>query len=63
MEEKKSWYESKSIWMNLFAGMAMILAVFFPPAAEFIKTYFAEAGVGWAILNIALRLVTKKEVM
>ena len=62
MPVEKKWYQSKTVLMNLFAGLAMILAVFYPPAADFIRVYFAEAGVGWAILNIALRLITKSEI-
>lgn len=62
MNESKPWYLSKSIMVNLLMGLAMMVAVFQPQAAEFINSYFAEAGTGWAIVNIVLRLVTKKEI-
>lgn len=62
MNESKPWYLSKSIMVNLLMGLAMMVAVFQPQAAEFIKSYFAEAGTGWAIVNIVLRLITKKEI-
>lgn len=54
--EAKKWFESKVVLMNILMGLAMILAQFYPPASEFIKTYFAEAGMGWAFLNIVLRI-------
>lgn len=53
---EKNWYESKVVLMNILMALATILAVFYPPAAEVIKQYFAEAGMGWAILNIVLRI-------
>lgn len=62
MNESKPWYLSKSIMVNLLMGLAMMVAVFQPQGAEFIKSYFAEAGTGWAIVNIVLRLITKKEI-
>lgn len=58
----KPWYLSKTILAQLVAALAIIAGVFYPPAAEFIKQYFAEAGMGWAILNIILRVITKKEI-
>jgi hypothetical protein len=60
--EAKKWYESKSVWTNLLMGLAMIVSVFYAPAADFIRMYFAEAGLGWALLNILLRLITKREI-
>jgi hypothetical protein len=59
--ESKPWFLSKTIWSNLLLGLAMMLGAFVPSVAEFIRTYFAEAGVGWALLNIILRVITKKE--
>lgn len=62
MPVEKKWYESKMIWTNLLMGFAMILGVFYAPAADFIKNYFSEVGIGWSLLNIVLRLLTKKEI-
>lgn len=62
MNETKPWYESKSILINLLMGAAMIAAQFYPPAADFIKQYFAEAGIGWSVLNMVLRLVSKDKI-
>jgi hypothetical protein len=62
MEQNKPWYLSKTIMVNVLMGVAMIVAQFSPSAADFIKVYFAEAGSAWALVNIALRLITKKEI-
>lgn len=58
----KPWYLSKTILVQILMGLAMIMAVFVPAAADFIKQYFAEAGSAWALINIVLRLVTKDKV-
>jgi hypothetical protein len=60
--DAKPWYLSKTILVNILMGIALIVAQFSPSAAEFIRTYFAEAGTAWALVNIVLRLLTKKEV-
>jgi hypothetical protein len=57
MPVEKKWYESKVILANLIMGLAMMVAVFSPAAADFLKTYFSEMGMGWAFVNIILRLV------
>lgn len=54
--EAKKWYESKVVLVNILMGLAMIVAVFSPATADFIKAYFAEAGAGWAFVNILLRV-------
>lgn len=61
MEQGKKWYLSKTILANIFMGIAMIAGAFVPEVSAFIKEYFAEAGMGWALLNIVLRLITKEE--
>lgn len=55
--EKKPW-ESKVVVMNVIMAVAMILVQFpqLASAGDFLKQYFAEAGMGWAIINIVLRL-------
>lgn len=62
MPVAKPWYLSKTILMNIFMGLAMVIGAFVPAASDFIKSYFAEAGMGWAILNIFMRLITKQEI-
>jgi hypothetical protein len=60
--QTKSWYLSRTILVNILMGVAMIVGVFQPAAGEFIKAHFAEAGSAWAIVNVILRLITKKEI-
>ena len=66
MPVEKKWYESKTMIFNLLAGVAMVVAVFAPNlgAVEFVNTHFSPAGLGlgWSLLNIVLRLVTKTEI-
>lgn len=58
----KPWYLSKTVLVNIMMGVAVILAAFYPAGGEFIKTYFAEAGSAWALVNIVLRLLTHEEI-
>jgi len=59
MEQIKPWYLSKTILVNIFMGLAMIIGSFKPSVADFIKVYFAEAGTAWAFINIILRAISK----
>lgn len=60
--ETKPWYLSKTVLVNIIAGLAMILSHFVPGAATFLNENFGIAGAGWAILNVVLRVLTKKEI-
>lgn len=60
--EPKAWWESKTIWVNLIMALAGVVAVFSPAVADVMKQYLGEAGIGWAIINIVLRLITSKEI-
>jgi uncharacterized membrane protein YqaE (UPF0057 family) len=62
MVNEKKWFESKMIMVNIMAGIAMIVGVFMPSVGAFIAEHFSAVGGGWAMLNIVLRLVTKKEI-
>lgn len=62
MEQPKPWYLSKAILLNMLMGFAMIVGVFSPAVAAFIQEYFKEMGMGWGLLNIIIRLITKKEI-
>jgi hypothetical protein len=59
---QKPWYWSKTIWVNILGGLALIAGAFYAPAQSFIQSYFSELGAGWAFVNVILRLVTKKEI-
>lgn len=56
--ETKPFWQSKVVVMNIIMAIAMVLIQFpaFAAAGEFLKQYFAEAGMGWAILNMILRV-------
>ena len=60
--DSKPWYLSKTILVQILMGIAMIVAIFSPSAGDFIKNYFGEIGSGWAIVNVILRVITKKEI-
>lgn len=57
-ENKKSWYLSKTLWMQALAIVAMIV----PASAAFIQEYFSEVGIGWALINMILRLISKDQI-
>lgn len=58
----KPWYLSKTIWVNFFMGMAMVLSQFIPSVSEFLQLHFSAVGDAWALINIALRFLTTKEI-
>lgn len=61
MEVTKPW-QSKTVMVNAVLGVLAAVAVFVPAASgiqEFINSHGAEIGIGWSILNILLRAVTK----
>ncbi|MCA2656368.1 hypothetical protein [Microcystis sp. M061S2] len=58
----KPWYLSKTILVQIIASVALVVANFQPSVASFLTQHFAEAGLGWAAINIVLRVVTKKEI-
>lgn len=57
-ETTKPWYLSKTLWMQVLAIVALIV----PASAKFIQEYFAEAGIGWALINMILRLISKDQI-
>jgi len=54
----KKWYMSKTFWVQVL----MLAVVIYPGAEPFVKEYFSEIGMGWALINIVLRLITKGKV-
>jgi hypothetical protein len=59
--DNKPWYLSKTIWVQVLGVVALALASSVPSAAAFISNHFSAVGGGWAIINIILRVITKKE--
>lgn len=60
--DSKPWFLSKTILVQIVAVVALVLASYAPSAAAFLQEHFAAAGTGWAIINVILRVVTKKEI-
>lgn len=58
VQETKPFYLSKTFWMQVLAIVAIIL----PSSAAFIKEYFSEVGIGWALINMILRLISKDKI-
>jgi len=59
----KPWYASNTVLLNLVAGIVLIIGQFFPDAAAFLNQYLgSEAAIGWALVNVLLRLITKQEI-
>lgn len=54
----KKWYQSKKFYVQLL----MLLVMIVPAAQPFVSEYFSEIGMGWALVNIVLRLVSKGKV-
>ncbi len=65
MNETKRPWQSKTLVVNAVLGVVAAVAVFLPGAQsvhDFITGHAAEIGMGWSILNIILRAVTKDKV-
>jgi hypothetical protein len=58
----KSWYQSKTVLVQLIAGLAMIIAQFSPEVAKLLTENFSELGMGWIVINLVLRFVTKDKI-
>lgn len=58
--EAKKWFESKVALFNILMALAAIVVIVSPAAGEvmksFIQNYLGEAGLGWALINIVLRV-------
>ena len=58
----KPFYLSKTFWVQLLALVGVAVGAKVPAVAEFIQNYFAELGSGWALVNMALRFISKDKV-
>ena len=54
---QKPFYQSKTLWLNLL----MAIVAFIPPAHEFITSNPEVVSLGFVVINMFLRLVTKDE--
>lgn len=58
MEPKKS-YLSKTIITNFIVALG---AMIYPPLAEWVSAHPQELVIGFSVLNIGLRLITKDKI-
>lgn len=56
--ETKPVYLSKTFWVQILAVIALVI----PASSQFIQAHFTEAGMGWAMINVVLRLISKDKV-
>ena len=62
MENAKPWYLSKTILLQLMGVIIVVVGAYNEKVAEFLKVNFSELGIGWAAINVVLRIITKKEI-
>ena len=53
---------SKTFWVNVMGLLAAVVGAFVPSVGAFIAEHFGAMGGAWALVNIALRLITKDKV-
>ncbi len=61
---KKPW-QSKTILINAIIALVGAVALFVPAAGSvgaWINSHGGEIGMGWGVLNMILRLVTKDKI-
>jgi hypothetical protein len=62
MENAKPWYLSKTILLQLVGLAVVIVGAYNEKVAEFMKVNFSELGIGWAAINVVLRIITNKQI-
>lgn len=55
MENKKPFYLSKTVWLQVLA----LIAVLVPASAHFIQQNLSESAALWGVLNLVLRVISK----
>lgn len=58
MMEEKSWYLSKTLWVNVLAGIAAVSGAFGLNLGLDVETQTAIVGGVMALVNVVLRVVT-----
>jgi len=56
--EEKSWYLSRTLWVNVLAGIAAVSGAFGLDLGLSTETQTAIVGGVMAIINVVLRVVT-----
>jgi len=54
----KSLFKSKTFWLQVL-GLVVVLV---PSTHAFVEANLSAAGMGWAMINVVLRLITKDKV-
>lgn len=54
---KPAW-QSKTLWLNLILALT---AMFYPPANDYLQANPQIVAVGFSVINMILRLVTKDQ--
>ncbi len=55
LEQTTPFYLSRTFWLQI----AGIVAMIFPKSRNFIQENLGASGTMWAVINIALRTITK----
>lgn len=58
----KLFWQSKTLWIQLIGGLALILGAFLPSVGSFFQVHFSELGAGWIVVNTILRFITKDKI-
>jgi hypothetical protein len=59
MDQSKPWYASKTIWLNVIAGIAAVSSAFGLNLGLDTQAQAELAAGGLALVNVILRLVSK----
>lgn len=65
MEDTKKPWQSKTIVLNAVLGLLGAAALFLPAASGiqvWITGHAAEIAMGWGVLNMVLRLISKDKI-
>lgn len=65
MESKKPW-QSKTLLINGILGILAFIGLFVPGAESvglWINAHGAEIAMGWSVLNMGLRFITKDKII
>lgn len=61
--DSKKWYLSKTIWFGIISGIAAALVPAIPGAATFVSSNISYLGIGWSVIAIVVRVVTKGSIV
>lgn len=65
MQTQKPWYLSKTVLVNMIGGLCVALSAAIPALASvnaFLVANASMIAMGWSVLNVALRFITKDKI-